>query len=238
MAATGWRQDLAAAARPLSAAVVSGLITGLVVGGLGGRIAMFVLRLTSSSSLHGVETDHGAIIGVISLDTIFLLLVAAAVGILGGVLYLAIRGWLPRRGRIVVAAAFGAVVGGAQLITPHGLDFTALAPLWLAIAMFIAISAAYGAMICALIERRLAEGDDADAIRWTVLAPLLLLLFLGPGGFAIVAGAGAVWLSVRRWPSLVTLWRSPVVVWLGRAALVAFAAVQLSALVGEVGQIL
>ncbi len=183
MVGPGWREDLSIAARSLSIGVVGGLVTGLVVGGLGGRIAMFVLRLTSSSSLRGVETDNGAMIGVISFETIFLLMVAAAVGILGGVLYLAIRDWLPRRGRIALAAAFGAIVGGAQLLEPHGLDFTALEPLWLAIALFVAIPAGYGAMTSALIERCSADRGTEATPRWTTFVPLLLLLLLGRSGW-------------------------------------------------------
>jgi hypothetical protein len=238
MVVAGWREDLSVAARSLSIGVVGGVVTGLVVGGLGGRIAMFLLRLTSSSSLHGVETDDGAIIGVVSFATIFLLLVAAAVGILGGVLYLAIRDWLPRRGRAAVAAAFGGIVGGARLLDPHGLDFTALAPLWLAVALFVAIPAAYGAMTSALVERRLADRDASATPRWTTFAPLLLLPLLGPVGLAIAGGALLVWVLGRRWPSLVTLWRSSAVTWIGRAALVGFAAVRLAELVGDVGEIL
>jgi hypothetical protein len=238
MVAVGWRTDLSIAARPLSIGVVGGLVTGLLVGGLGGRIAMFVLRLTSSSTLRGVETDDGAIIGVISFETIFLVMVAAAVGILGGVLYLAIRDWLPRRGRIALAAAFGAIVGGAQLLEPHGLDFTALEPLWLAIALFVAIPAGYGAMTSALIERRSAERGTEATPRWTTFVPLLLLLLLGPVGLAILAGAALAWVLTRRWPSLVTIWRSSAVTWIGRAALVGFAAVRMAELVGDIGDIL
>lgn len=234
----GWRGELAVAARPLSIGVVSGLVSGLVVGGIGGRIAMFVLRLTSNPSLHGVETDDGAIIGVISFASIFLLLVTAAIGIMAGVLYLVIRDWLPRRGRAAIAAAIGAIVGGAQLVKPTGLDFTALAPLWFAIALFVAIPAGYGAMISLLVERRLGDGEAATAPAWTVFVPLIVVLLLGPVGFAIIGGAGLVWLLARRWPSFATLWRSPAVTWIGRAALVGFVAVRAAELVGDVGEIL
>ena len=68
--------------------------------------------------------------------------------------------------------------------------------------------------------------------------PLLLLLLLGPVGLAILAGAALAWVLTRRWPSLVTIWRSPAVTWVGRAALLGFAAVRLSELGRDVGQIL
>jgi hypothetical protein len=232
-----WREDLPAAARPLSIGVTWGLVTGLLVGGLGGRIAMLVLRLTSSSTLHGVETDDGAIIGVVSFATIFLLLVASAVGVLGGVLYVVIRDWLPRRGRAAVAAGFGAIVGGAELLKPVGLDFTALAPLWLAVALFVAIPAGYGAVTSVLVERRLA-GDAPPGVGWATIAPLVVLFLLGPVGFAIVGVAVIAWMLVRRWPSLGALWRSTTVAWIGRCVLAGFAAVRLAELVSDVGDIL
>jgi len=140
--------------------------------------------------------------------------------------------------RAAVAAGFGAIVGGAELLEPHGLDFTALAPPWLALASFIAIPAAYGAMTSVLIERRLAVRVADETPRWTTFVPLLLLLLLGPVGFAIVAGAALAWVLTRRWPSLVTIWRSSAVTWIGRAALVGFAAIRMAELLDDLREIL
>ena len=102
-----WQQDLKASARRVSAAVVGGLVTGVVVGGVVGRFAMFVLRVTSDPSLHGVKTDDGFIIGRFSAETLFLLLATAALGVLGGILYLGVRRWLPERQRAALAGVFG-----------------------------------------------------------------------------------------------------------------------------------
>ena len=62
-------------------------------------------------------------------------------GVLGGILYLAVRSWLPERGRAALVGVFGRIVGGALFINPGGLDFTQLDPLPLAIAMFIVLPA-------------------------------------------------------------------------------------------------
>ena len=97
--AVTWQDDLMTSTRPLSAGVVGGLVTGAVVGGIGGRLAMFVLRLTSDPSLHGAETDDGFIMGQISGATLFLLIVTSVLGVLAGVLYLAVRTWFPLRRR-------------------------------------------------------------------------------------------------------------------------------------------
>src|ERR687898_538231 len=48
----------AGALRPVlvrfTATVIAGVFTGLVAGGIGGRLAMLVLRLTTGDSVHGV----------------------------------------------------------------------------------------------------------------------------------------------------------------------------------------
>ena len=48
--------------------VVAGISTGVVVVGLGSRLAMFVLRLTSPDSAHGVVNDDGLVIGQVTLS--------------------------------------------------------------------------------------------------------------------------------------------------------------------------
>ena len=126
--AVTWQDDLMTSTGPLSAGVVGGLVTGAVVGGIGGRLAMFVLRLTSDPSLHGAETDDGFIMGQISGATLFLLIVTSVLGVLAGVLYLAVRTWFPLRRRAALAGIFGGIVGGALLIRPGGTDFTLLDP--------------------------------------------------------------------------------------------------------------
>jgi hypothetical protein len=45
-----WQQDLMASARRISACIVGGLLMGAMVGGIGGRLAMLALRLTSDPS--------------------------------------------------------------------------------------------------------------------------------------------------------------------------------------------
>ena len=118
---------------------------------------MFVLRVTSDTSLHGVKTDDDFIIGRFSAETLFLIIATAALGVLGGIVYLGVRTWLPERQRAPLAGVFGGIVGGALVISPDGLDFTRLEPLPLAVAMFIALPALYGATMSLFVERLLRE---------------------------------------------------------------------------------
>src|SRR5258708_6692212 len=51
------------AATFLSRGLRWGLVAGAIIGGLGGRLAMLVLRLTSNGSVRGVKTSDGFVIG-------------------------------------------------------------------------------------------------------------------------------------------------------------------------------
>jgi hypothetical protein len=235
-----WQRDLMASARRVSACVVGGLVMGAVVGGIVGRLAMLVLRLTSDSSLHGVNTDDGFIIGRFSGDSLFLLIFTSILGVLGGILYLAVRPWLPERRRAALAGVFGAVVGGAFFIRPDGLDFTRLDPLPLAVVMFIALPAVYGVTMSLLVERLLREDSGWSRSRaWFLgLIPLVAIAALGPLGVGVLVVMIGLW-AIHRWsPEATSLLRSSAAVWIGRTVLLALTALGLVALVGDIDQVL
>ena len=87
-----------------------GCVAGALIGGVGGRLAMLLLRVTSDSSVIGLRTDDDFRIGEFTSDTIFLVLLTAIAGAMLGAAYVAVRRWLPRDHRPVVAA----VVVGAD----------------------------------------------------------------------------------------------------------------------------
>jgi hypothetical protein len=237
---TDWTEDMVASARWLSAAVVGGVVSGALVGGLGGRLAMLVLRMTSSDSLHGVESDDGFVIGQVSTATLFLVLFTMVLGVLGALFYLAVRAWLPERARALLAGVFGGVVGGALIIKTDGIDFRLLEPLPLAIALFIALPAAYGVVMSLLVERRLGDVKATERSPWWALGliPLIGLALLGPSGLGVLVAIAAAWVVHRRAPELASLWRSSTVAWIGRASLLAVTAIALVALVRDLTRIL
>jgi hypothetical protein len=232
------RRDAASAARLLSAGITAGFVVGLLVGGIGGRLAMFVLRVTSDPSLTGLETDDGFTIGAFTGATLFLILLATVVGVWSGFVYIGVRGWFPRAARPWVFGALAATVGGALLIRPEGIDFTALAPLWLAVLMFVAIPAAYGVGIPLLTERLISDdssfGRSAVWIAGLVVATPVLVIV--PPAAAVVA-AIALALAIGR-ERLVALWSSNPASWLGRAAIATIAAVGALLLVRDVSHVL
>ncbi len=237
---TTLREDLGAAARPVATAAVAGSLTGAVIGGLGGRVAMFVLRLTSDPALRGLKTDDDFTIGIFSGATLFLVIVTTVLGILGGLVYLVVRGWLPGRARPWLFGGLTGIVGGATVIRPGGIDFTLLDPLGLAVALFIALPAAYGVAVSLLVERFLADGSAFSRSK-ALIAGFVLLLplgFFGLIGVAVLALILAAVLLGRAAPEMASLWTSPPVAWIGRAGLVAVAILWGAALVRDVVEVL
>ena len=201
---------------------------------------MLVLRLTSDPSLHGVETDDGFTIGIVSFATLFLVIVTAVAGAIGGLPYLLVRSWLPERARPWLFGALTGVVGGAIVIRPGGTDFTRLEPLGLAVAMFVVLPAAYGVVVGALAERFLAADSAFLRSRGSMagLAVLLPLPLLGIFGLAIAAGLIAAFALGRWMPAVTGAWSSGPMTWVGRTALVAIGIAATIALGRDIAAIL
>jgi hypothetical protein len=139
-------------------ASLAGVFAAILWGGIGGRIAMRVLFLTSPDEVKGVTSDAGFEIGTVSFDTIVLFVFAAIVGGVAGFAIGLARMvtpgplWLVSVGVGVASGAFF----GALLVTPEGIDFRVLEPLWLAIALFVALPALWGSTTI-LLARYLAR---------------------------------------------------------------------------------
>ncbi len=113
---------------------LAGGIAGLVWGGVGGRVAMRIVFLTSDDRVRGVISDDGFEIGRFSFETIGLLVFATFLGVIGGLTYGFVR-MLLRGPTWLVAMAVGMAVGsgvGALIVQP-GVDFELLEPLWLTV---------------------------------------------------------------------------------------------------------
>jgi len=159
----------------------TGAWVGLVVGGFGGRIAMFLLRLTSPDAVIGRTSDDGFEIGRISIQSLFLFIVTAVLGAMAGIAYVIARPALPQRWRLAAWSIVGGALGGSTILHADGIDFSVLHPRGLSVAMFIAIPAASSAAIVMLVERRL-EWWWVDRRRTIVaclpLLPAMLFFFL------------------------------------------------------------
>ena len=221
---------------------LAGISTGVIVAGVGSRLAMLTLRLTSHPRVIGVQSDDDFTIGRFTFfGTYNLLVLGAAFGVIGAALYQWVRPWLigPRWFRYsTVGIACGAVVG-SMLIHADGIDFRALTPTWLAIALFIALPFLFGVGIAWTVDRLDRDGSFArqGRARWiaasilTVLFPITLVLL------AIALGVLCVWVPARdAWHADGT----PVpraLTWLVRGVWLAIAAFGLVALVNDIRDI-
>jgi len=161
----------------------AGAIAGLVVGGVGGRLAMLLLRLTSPELVIGATSDDGFEIGVVTTQTLGLLAGMTMLGAVNGVLYAAIRDWLPRRLRLPLWALVAAALGGARIVHEDGVDFTLLEPAALAIALFVLLPGAAAALVVLLVERWI-DREPFSERRLDVFVVVAALC----GTFALVVG--------------------------------------------------
>jgi hypothetical protein len=139
--------------RWISLGACAGSLGGLLVGGVGGRLAMLLLRFTTDTSIKGIESDDGFLMGQFDASsTVSLLIVCTILGSVGGLIVVFGRPFFPRRYVFVGwPLAAGAIVGSI-IIKSDGVDFTLLEPRLLAILMFIAIPALGALLITWLIE--------------------------------------------------------------------------------------
>jgi hypothetical protein len=86
--------------RGFAAVVVAGGLAGLLVGGLGSRVAIRIAALTARDVAQGLTTGPGATVGRITLEgTVFLVLFAGlGSALVGTAFYLTARAWLPPMG--------------------------------------------------------------------------------------------------------------------------------------------
>jgi hypothetical protein len=188
--------------RNLAAAATAGAAAGLVINGIGSRIAMLLLaRLNPKAT--GRVSDDGFVIGqFVLIDTLNLLFAGTVFGVLGGLVFLAVRqlrfgpAWF-QTASITIGPA---VVVGAMLVHTSGIDFRLLQPAWLAIALFVALPGLFAFTISRLVDRWAAEGSwfrTGSRNRLWALTPLGFALPFAPL-LAVAALARAVYQSVPR----------------------------------------
>lgn len=219
--------------------VLVGVVTGALVGGVGGRLAMLVLRLTSPDSVVGVTSDDGFEIGQVTLGgTYNLLLVGAGFGVLGAALHGLVAPWLigPRWFRhVTVALGSGAVVGG-MLVHTDGIDFTVLQPTWLAIGLFVAIPALFGGLVGLELERFARDRTWSNSGWRRLTLPVVAVACFPLVAFPVVM-VGAVlliWSPLRAWGAASRVHASLPARTIVRGAWLLIAVIGLLSLVGDV----
>jgi hypothetical protein len=237
----GWRGSAQLAARRMGALTAVGALLGLVVGGVGGRLAMMLLaRLNPEAT--GVTSDDGFTIGQFTLsDTLNLLLIGTLLGVVGAGFYALLRGLRigPRWFQVLCIGAGPAVVVGAVLVHTDGVDFELLKPTWLAIVLFVAIPGIYATLLTLLAERMLRPGGWWERTPLPLaLAPLVL--WIGPQAalLVIVAAGWAARERLRGTHTGAVVLDHPAPGWAARVGLAAIFTVSLLDLASDTAELL
>lgn len=169
----------------LRASVVAGAISGAVIGGIGGRIVMRLIALIDQST-DGVQTDSGTVGEITAGGTFGLMQFGVAAGIVGGVLYLAVRRWLPWSGvaRCVAFGLFIVFVPGILVFNKDNPDLQVFEPVLPILAMFITLIVLYGTAVALLVDRlhgappvrRRPRVDAALRATWCLVATAMCVI--------------------------------------------------------------
>ncbi len=158
--------------------IVAGITTGALVVGIGSRLAMLLLRVTSSERVIGLQSDDDFTIGRFTLaGTYNLVVIGSVVGLIGFAVYRLVKPWLigPHWFRRLTLGIASGIVVGSMLIHSNGIDFNVLKPKWLAIGLFIVLPALFAIAIGVVVD----SVDQPNS--WTVkghrqwLLPILLI---------------------------------------------------------------
>jgi hypothetical protein len=163
--------------RPIALLGLASLVSGVLVGGVGGRIVMSVSARAAGVDMAGRLTENGNTIGVFTVGgTIALILFGGLLGgMIGSVGVVASDPWLswmgPFRGvgyGFVVLALFG-------YNTFASVDFLILDPVGLNVAMFLSLIFGFGLVVVLavrVLDRRLPDAKDNEQPGWLVVVGL------------------------------------------------------------------
>jgi hypothetical protein len=147
--------------RDIARGGIAGLIVGIVVAGLGGRLVMRLATILHEDTV-GRITENGEVIGRISLNGTLALIVfgGLGMGLVAGVIWVIVGPWIPGRGlrRAAITALAAVALGTPALVQRSNPDFVVLAHDPLILAMLLVLVAAVGfsiALVDGALECRL-----------------------------------------------------------------------------------
>ena len=192
------REASASALRRFAAVFVAGGAAGVLVGGIGTRIAMRIAAMTARDGAQGLTTEAGATIGRITFEGTAFLVLAVGIGaaLVGTAFYLATLPWLPRR-RTLRAIAFGClelVVFGTVLLDPANPDFTILGRPLVDVFVLGSLVVLHGVVVVMIVKpsgrlvSSVARGDRWRA-RLVAAGTFLAMALTALGAVALVARA-------------------------------------------------
>jgi len=223
--------------RHVGAASLAGIIAGVLVAGVLGRVAMRVSGFLSRPELVGVATANGNRVGEITFSgTVGLaLFIGIPAGILGAVLFASAEPWL-RRVRPWRGVVFGLMLllaAGFVFIDPTNFDFQRFGSAAINVAMFAALFVAFGALTAWLFDRiRPAiegNGTSARVLEIVAFVAALAAIALSVLFFTSIGGLGDA-APLLLFPGVAIV--PAIVRWRGLPSLIAYAVFGLAILLG------
>jgi hypothetical protein len=179
-------------ARNIAISGIAGLFTGILVGGVGGRLFMRLAGAAAPDLAQGRRTEAGFTVGEVTLSGSLELVIFIGLftGIAGAIIYVAFSPWLSwaRRWRGVLFGVVLFAIGSAtsDIMNPDNFDFFILKnPVLLVIAIFL-LFVVFGIVIDTafrFLDQRLPPVDDNVA---GVAAPYIMLSLVGVLLFILV----------------------------------------------------
>lgn len=203
----GIKGALLSVARGLAIGVVAGVWVGFLITGPAMRLIMRLLAVTAGDSAQGVVTEADQVVGTISLDnTIGLLLFGGVLpGILSGVIFVAIRRWLPPAWKGGLLFGLLHLVVAATRIDPlraDNVDFDIVGPGWLSVSTFGLATVLHGVAVAAYANRYSRslplQGTRAERARALVPAIVPALMMI-PGFFVLAVLSAATIVTSLAW---------------------------------------
>lgn len=182
-----WQRTL-----PLRWAVGLGALSGLVAAGVGSRVVMKLIALADPST-DGTFTDAEATVGEFTVaGTLSLLVLGTIAGVMGGLVYLGVRRWLPvpPAWKGVAFGLLTLVTVGNVLIDAGNVDFQIFEPVLLVVALFSALFLANGLLLAGLMDRFHPEPDYARRPTLSRAAETVIVTICLVG--SIVFGGGLI----------------------------------------------
>ena len=181
--------------REIAAGSLSGIVVGIIVGGLGSRLVMRLSAIAAGSTVQGITTSNGNRVGDITLGGTVALIFFGGVfaGLFGGLLYASLRLWLAPfgrwRGLIFGLGVLG--LAGSLILDGANSDFIVLRPPVLNVAMFAALFPIFGVALAPVFDRTVRALANGSVVSGALmlLGIVLAALFVGLG---LVAGFDAL----------------------------------------------
>lgn len=135
------RRDLARqTVRQIAVGGLAGLVAGILVAGVGGRVVMRLMSLLARDEVIGLRTENGNTIGTVTREGTIGLIVFLGIfgGLIGGFLLVVTWPWFEVLGKWagVTLGTFAFAVGSSVILDPHNIDFPILGNQLFAVVLF------------------------------------------------------------------------------------------------------